>query len=770
MSKIEYNKILIQPGAGKTTCQVFVFDLLSEAGEIDETKPAEPAQNKKIFLLIEIESPPSRKITSFINSLSQEIRNFRPGDPDKAAEYIFEKLVQKVNYRYLDLIGNKSSFGDGETPVPKINALLALEEEKNIYLAQRGNVFPFLIYQVKPQNYKIINIAESASGKEGRGNINLFTNIISGKMNPEDYLAFSTESMLDYFSLEKICKTISGSSPEEAANSFETLLSESANPKTAFAALILKLKPDQQTAAIPAVSDEQKKIYTPQGSMETLLKTAHNTEKMLTPSLRLNIGSGISSFFQKIKASREEKKQIKTRAKLEYYSSQFTPPSRVNKILKPFSWLLLAVFRTIYLIFRTIVLSFFKFLKAFFRLITGKRKTDQEATGNIVKTPEKNIVVPAEEKKPPPRRSRVLLVSAIVIVCLFIAGTFYLYFKYEKEAVAESLKQKTEDIQNKKNAAEASLIYNDEAGAAEILAEADSLLAAFPQTTNDEKTAFENIEKGLETLREKIRHAVNIDNPISVVNFSDHNPSAAVNEFIIYKNNLYAFDSLASAVYKINLETKEIVNKNAPGLSLRFGFMENEDSALFYQPEKKFFSFDLKEDILKQQEVVLNENETRIDGLALYNQKLYILDTDNNQIFKHLPAESGYSRGTPWIKDGTGVKNAVSFAIDGSIYLAFKNGEIAKLDNGKKTGFSYSVDPALASPTKIWTSPESSYIYILEQAGKRLVVLDKEGKLKVQYVSEQFNDLKDFVVLEKEKEIYLLSANQIFGIIATHLE
>jgi len=198
--------------------------------------------------------------------------------------------------------------------------------------------------------------------------------------------------------------------------------------------------------------------------------------------------------------------------------------------------------------------------------------------------------------------------------------------------------------------------------------------------------------------------------------------------------------------------------------------MENEDSAFFYQPEKKFFNFDLKEDILKQREAVLNENETGIDDLALYNQKLYILDTGSNQIFKHLPAESGYSRGTPWIKDNTDIKNAVSFAIDGSIYLARKNGEINKFDNGKKTEFSYSLDPALASPTKIWTSPESSYIYILEPAEKRLVVLDKEGKLKVQYVSGQFNDLKDFVVQEKEKEIYLLSANQIFGIIATHLE
>lgn len=768
MPKTEYEKIFIQPGTSKSSCQIFVFDLPAEP---DEFSAAESEPERRIFGILEIESQPNRKITAFINSLLSEIKNFRYMGEEKSAEFIFEKLVQKINYKYLDLVGNKSAFGDGETPVPKINALLALEEGKNIYLTQRGRIFPFLIYQARPQTYKIIDISETASGKEGRGSINLFTNIISGKINIDDYLFICTESLLDYFSLEKICKTASESDPGKAAENFNNLLAEAANPKTSFAALILKLKNDTVAEKVPAPpKDEQEKISMPQNSMAVLMKTAHNTEKMLTPSLRLNLGSKISSFFQNLKVSREEKKQIKDKARLEYYSSQFTPPSRAGKILKPIAWLFLAIFRTIYLIFKTIIVSFFGIFPAIFNFVTGKKRVAKNPAEEMPSAPGQIAELPKPQAKKVPISAKALLIFAAVILCLFAAGTAYLYFKYEKEAVVEALSQKIETIQNKKDAAEASLIYNDEVGAKKLLDEAEELLVVFPQSTDQEKSAYEKISEELGALRQKIRHAANIENPALVVNFSEHNPSAAVNEFIVSANNLYAFDRLASAVYKINLETKEIINKNAPGLSLRLGFLENDDSALFYQPERKFFKFNLTDDVLRELEVTLNENESKVDDLALYNQKLYILDSGNNQIFRHIQAEAGYSRGTPWIKDGTDVKNSVSFAIDGSIYLATGNGEIIKFTNGEKDDFSVSVDPAIASPTKVWTSPESSYVYILEPAGKRLVVINKDGKLKIQYISEQFSDLRDFVVMEKEKKIYLLSGNEIYGIVAEHLQ
>lgn len=765
MSRIDYEKLLIQPGAAKTACQVFIFDLPEEN---EEVSPLVRRSDRKVFGIIEVELPPSRKVSAFINALAQEIGNFKMDGAGKPDETIFEKLVQKINYKYLDLIGNKSVFGDEDSPIPRINAILTLASEKNILLASRGRIFPFLVYQARPQFYKIINISESASGKEGRGSINLFTNIISGKMNVGDYLMLSTESLLDYFSLEKICRMVSEHAPDEASKNFSALLSETANQRMSFAAIILNLKPEKKSAQIHVAEAKPAQTITPQGSLDNLLKTANNTGKMLTPSLRLNIGSGLSSFFQKIKSSRSEKKQLKDKAKLEYYSSQFAPPSRLGKLFKPVAWLFMAIFRSIYLVLKTIIVSMYKLFRAPFGLFGGKKISAEKTESSSPQAAETNA--PAERKKSAlPRFSKALLVSAAVIVCLFLAGTAFLYFKYEKEAAAESLKQKVTAIKDKKNAAEASLIYNDETGAGKLLAEADTLLAAFPQNTPEEKSSYENVAAELEALRSKLRHSVNIENPESVVNFSEHNPGASVNEFMISGNKLYAFDNLASAVYEMNLETKEMVNKNAPGLSLRYGFPESDISAIFYQPEKQFFSFDFSEDILKEHNVALGEAEKTVDDIAVYNGRLYVLDSSDNQIFKHGPAELGYTIGIPWIKDGTDIKKAVSFAIDGSVYVTTSDGNIIKMENGQKTDFPFMVDPALSSPGKMWTSVDSSYLYILEPAGKRLVVFDKAGKLKAQYVSDMFSDLHDFFVAEKDKKIYFLSGNQVFVVPATHL-
>ena len=80
------------------------------------------------------------------------------------------------------------------------------------------------------------------------------------------------------------------------------------------------------------------------------------------------------------------------------------------------------------------------------------------------------------------------------------------------------------------------------------------------------------------------------------------------------------------------------------------------------------------------------------------------------------------------------------------------------------------LDPKLESPTKIKTTAESKYLYILDPPTKRLAVLNKDGDLISQYTSSKFDQLKDFVVVEAEKKIYLLNGSSVFGIAASHLE
>lgn len=778
MSRIEYSQLITDSGNGKSISKSFVFDL----PEKEETEGAPRRASGQIFGMIEIEAPSSKKSLSFLDVLISEIKEAAAGSfgkpGQKTPEEIFENFIQKTNYRYLELVSNKSSaaiFSEETDGLPKINAVLAFLDEKNLHLAGRGKMLPFLIYEVKPGNFRIMNITETATGKEARSSkLSLFTNIVSGKIGTNDYLFFTTESILDYFSLEKICKTVSAATPEAAKETLKNLLGETANSGTSFTFMIMKLRTELPVikatlSPAPAASSDNRETTSPQNSMDGLLKTAADTEKMLTPSLSLNIGGGFFSFLGGLK-NIFRKNEIKSNARLEYYSSQFHPPTSINKFFRSISLILLAILRIPYFLIRIIFSFLFNLLKIIFYSITnwkGQRKT---AFANAAESFKKSwsAILPKTEKLP--KLSKALLIFAVICVTLFIGSTAFLYFKYQKDVAAKTLQEKVEVVQNKKSSAEASLIYNDETGARTVLTEIDALLSAFPQKTKDEKIAYQNLLAETEKLREKLRHVKKIENPVAVANFLSFNPDAAVENFIVANNNIYAFDRSASVIYKINLQNNEVANKSVSGLNFQIVFMEKDDSAFLYEPGEKFFKLDLKEDILKELEVVMASNETEIQDLAVYNQKLYVLDPRDGQIFKHLATPTGFGGGTNWLRETVDISKAKSLAIDGAIYLGTTDGKILKFANGQQTEFSVEVDPALSSEIKIWTSTESSFLYVLEPQAKRLIVLDKDGELIIQYFSEKFDNLKNLAVREKEKKIYLLSGDFVYEIAATHLQ
>lgn len=166
---------------------------------------------------------------------------------------------------------------------------------------------------------------------------------------------------------------------------------------------------------------------------------------------------------------------------------------------------------------------------------------------------------------------------------------------------------------------------------------------------------------------------------------------------------------------------------------------------------------------------------------AIYNKKTYTLQSEANQVLKD---------GASWIKDSTSVKNGISIAVDGSVYVATADGQILELRKGSKVDFSpKAVDPPLTncasghserseeSPAnagtpcikKIWTNERSEFLYILDSTQKRVVVISKrDGLLRAQYQSPQFQDLKDFTIDEQKKIAYLLDSATTFSIPLSH--
>ena len=110
--------------------------------------------------------------------------------------------------------------------------------------------------------------------------------------------------------------------------------------------------------------------------------------------------------------------------------------------------------------------------------------------------------------------------------------------------------------------------------------------------------------------------------------------------------------------------------------------------------------------------------------------------------------------------------NAVSLAVDGSIYVLNSAGQILKFYGGElETTFTLdAMDPNLSAATKIYTTDQTQGLYVLDPNNKRVVVLTKDGDIKNQYFSDTFDNLRDISVDETSDKIYLLNGTKVLSV------
>ncbi len=186
-----------------------------------------------------------------------------------------------------------------------------------------------------------------------------------------------------------------------------------------------------------------------------------------------------------------------------------------------------------------------------------------------------------------------------------------------------------------------------------------------------------------------------------------------------------------------------------------------------YTNNQYMFSFDATNNQLNQILVSGGKWETA-NSLSYYVGSLYLLDGVLGQIYKHLSSQNTFAAGQAYLTSNTSaVKQSLSMAIDGSIYVLKSSGEViefqhSKLQDFKLTGLPTPADQ-LAQPIKIYTDSDTPALYILNNSQKRIVEFDKNGNFIHQYaLPASFNDIKDFDISIKSRKIWVLQKNSVY--------
>ena len=152
---------------------------------------------------------------------------------------------------------------------------------------------------------------------------------------------------------------------------------------------------------------------------------------------------------------------------------------------------------------------------------------------------------------------------------------------------------------------------------------------------------------------------------------------------------------------------------------------------------------------------------------------LYVLDPQGNRLWRYLPTTDGYNAAPESYfppEQLIDLSTAVDMAIDGSIYVLFKDGRINKFTSGQQVEFSLSgLDIPLNNPVSIFTAPdeEVQHVYVADAGNQRIVQFNKDGSFVRQFKPRPeeavtFANLQDLFVDELSGRLSVLDSNNLY--------
>lgn len=358
-----------------------------------------------------------------------------------------------------------------------------------------------------------------------------------------------------------------------------------------------------------------------------------------------------------------------------------------------------------------------------------------------------------------PLMSKLLLGITIVSAFVFAGSMGFFQYAESQKAARTAYEHTLSAIRDKKDAAEASMIYGDDTKAFTLLKEAEALVVALPQQKKEEKNMVAGFRENIGVMLKKIQKWETIDSD-AVARIE-----GAATGLVALDDKIIAYGPEEKRLFLINAETKTIDAKSHETIPALFAASapKEQDTILFASGPASIAAYQKHAGEIVGRDISFPNPETAIQDIFVYNQRLFVLDPKNNQVYKHAKTQTGYDRGAPWIKtEGVDISDAVGLAIDGDIFILAKN-SIRLFASGIEQALPLSeLDPPLKDPARIWTYNGVTYLYVLEPTHQRLIVLEKNGKLVKQYTDPKWKHPTGMVVDEEKKTAYILDSNIVY--------
>lgn len=737
--------VICEPGRSRSTAYVGV----------SHPTPAEEQMLGKLVLLCELESNDAVNL-DIIHELERELTESYYGSDELNPEIAFEQALAKVNQKVADLVADYAKNWHETLHI----AALVLHGEY-IHLADYGRLHAFLIHQDK-----ITDILSSTPRLHDTPSaLKIFTNVVSGKIQAGDYLLLSTTSLLDYFSQEKLRRMIIEHPPRETVGRIETILAENIN-QSAFAVVLLHQNVEKRVIPVnpmtPTMPLRRGEYSAPQTSMDRLIERQATTQEFLSPSLWNNAKKSLGGKLEgwavllKTKVLRQSSRRVRLQTDVKDYGHQWKPSGDqvTGSLLRSVGRAVQTMFHWI----RSLMLSVIRLV----------RKT-KDAPRPLATAPLHIASLPSRLihfVKRLPRTSQILLALALVIVFIFSQSIVTQGVQKATENSQEHYATVVSDIRRLLVEAESSLSYGNYPAAVEAVQQSSDLLSTLSSGDDDQEQERSELQRTINALRERTSRLTRIDTPTVRADLSALSGSSDIAGMTGIGQELFAFTASENQLFKIPASGEpELYAQAAAAPGFQYATLSTGNTILFLNTSNGLNEFTVNAKALRDISFSLASTSANIIDIRHYQGRLYLLDIGDGQILRAVRSGNAYGTASSWLQSSAGFQGARSFAIDGSIYVLFADGEVKKYTRGVEDSFTLeAVEPALTSGTRLWTDEESDNVYILDASSRRLLIFTKEGTLVNQYTSDAFDALRDFTIDDAEQNAYLLNGTRIYTV------
>ncbi|MBI2588533.1 hypothetical protein HYW31_02355 [Candidatus Berkelbacteria bacterium] len=704
--------------------------------------PPSPEKNDygELFCLVEIQVPWQSSVQigqSIINTLSREYyQAISTSDLEN-----FETAILKVN----ESLGQLSKLGETEW-IGKLNALLCLVNQSEIHLTFSGRVTAFLL-----RNNKLSSIREEATLESAPPHpLHTFQSLVSGSIEKTDRLIFGNGPETELKNALVFLEENPSISLLEIASSLARSISKE-KEKTRFNGLVLELTEN------PPDANQQNVVYLdePIISLGSLNQKISKLSQKIKP--RLNF------FSQKISQ--------KTRENAFPWAKEYFWPTFQNE-LKLAGQAAISLINFLYRQSAFWGNRLFKFLA--FKITAQKEKEpfsvhDYTAPGPKTKTtpPKVSLIVPKLPALKIPRLPwhPIILILVSVLVIVLVVSTLRRKVRSSREIpTGETLRQ----AEVKRDEAKLALLYNEPSKAIELFGQALKTAEQIRQNTGKNKDLGKeatNLMTQINVDLDKLTDTTRLENPTLLTILKNE-----ADRIFVAEGKVYSLNKKSGEVFMTNPvdgQTDKIKDLPEKRGIYHAAALLGDKNLLLFTTEKQLFNLNLANG--EAEIAVLKEgNFENGRELATYVGNVYLLDPSSSQIFRHRSTKEGFQKGENYLVKKVDLTEAVSFTIDGNVYVLKKNGEVLNLLNGEKQEFTLKNLPKpldeISKPLKIVTDQNSDSLFILDGSLNRVIEFDKKGEFIRQYVLKENQTITDLTINSVVRKMWLLSDKEIFEV------